>query len=133
MAKRSRSRSSSKARRVTSSNANRRLPSLSNSPRQLDLEAYLNEIDDRRTFHPAGPARNAVSFHSSTHTLVIPPTTQHPTRSVDVPAGVAFQAPHDVLICVRRKQRKEVLHATKKAGKSGQKRPRRNYYSEILC
>ena len=37
------------------------------------------------------------------------------------------------LICARRAQRKEILHALKHTGKSGQKRPTRNKYRNINC
>lgn len=122
-----------KGRRVTSpANANRRLPTLSPS-RQWDLEDYLISVEDRRTSHPDGPARAPRSTRSTHVNYAI---ASHPSRSSnpwDVPTGVAFEDPSRVLICVRRKQRKEVLHALGKAGKVGQRRPRRNHYSEIHC
>lgn len=48
---------------------------------------------------------------------------------------VGFQHPWQVMICIRRKQRKEVLHAFKKTGSGGgkQRRPRRNFWSEVRC
>jgi len=48
---------------------------------------------------------------------------------------VGFQHPWQVIICVRRKRRREVMFAIGKAG-SGQKRqrrPRRNEWSEVRC
>lgn len=96
----------------------------------------LAEIEDRRTFHPRGAARNARSFRVSHHSLVprSPSPYQRPTRSQLVAQGIAFRAPRDVLVCVRRKRRKEVIHAIGKAG-SGVKRaqPRRSYYSDVVC
>jgi len=49
------------------------------------------------------------------------------------PSAVAFKAPSRVLLCVRRQQRKEVMHAYSFAGKSGQRSPRRNQWSHIRC
>jgi len=48
---------------------------------------------------------------------------------------IGFQYPWQVMICVRRKRRKEVLHALKKTGGRGapHKKPRRNYWSEVRC
>lgn len=45
----------------------------------------------------------------------------------------SFSSPSRVIICIRRKIRKEVLHALKKSGKSGQRNPRRTAYSNIRC
>lgn len=46
---------------------------------------------------------------------------------------VGFDQPKTVIRCIRRKQRKEVLHALKVAGRGGLKHPRRNVYSSISC
>lgn len=137
MAKR---RKSTRARRDTRSIANRRLPSPVSSPRsiiypaQTDLIDYLRETEDRRTYHPEGPSRPARSRFQSFHRLQTPShdPLSNPWDS-GIPTGVAFQSPEKVLVCVRRKQRKEVLHAIKKAGKRGQKAPRRSAYSDIIC
>lgn len=95
-------------------------------PTQLNLF----EIEDRRTYHPKAEKRAARSFTRAQHQLVVAPSTP----KVAYPsAQVAFQAPDNVLVCVRRQRRKEVLHALQKAGKRGQKRPRRSYYSSIKC
>lgn len=124
--------SKSKGRRgITQTTANQRLPTLSPS-RQWDLEDYLLSIEDRRTSHPDGPVRaprSTQAFHVSYKTA---PAGRN-SNPWDVPSGIQFEDPSRVLICVRRKQRKEVLHALKKTGKRGQKRPRRGYYSEIHC
>lgn len=46
---------------------------------------------------------------------------------------IAFQTPLKTLICIRRKIRKQVMFAKKKAGRSGQKRPHYNEFSSISC
>lgn len=48
---------------------------------------------------------------------------------------VGFQHPWQVMICIRRKRRKEVIFAKGKAGsgKRKQKRPHRNFWSEVRC
>lgn len=48
---------------------------------------------------------------------------------------VGWQHPWQVMICVRRQRRKEVLHAMKKTGGRGgrMKKPRRNFWSEVRC
>lgn len=46
---------------------------------------------------------------------------------------LAFNVPKRLELCIRRAIRKQVIHAKKKAGKVGQKRPNRNFWSAISC
>lgn len=41
--------------------------------------------------------------------------------------------PEETVVCVRRSQRREVLHALRKTGKAGQKSPKYNRQSKIHC
>lgn len=101
-------------------------------PSQLEM-FDLPALEDRRTFHPEGPARPARSPRRPRHRLSVPKKYQYSLKKSYVPHEVGFQDPQKVLVCVRRKRRREVLHALRKAGKRGQKRPRRNFYSSISC
>lgn len=59
-----------------------------------------------------------------------------PSRSnkSNLPSRVQFQSAKHVWICVKRKTRKEVMHALKKTGYGRKKRqPRRNMYSDVAC
>jgi len=49
-----------------------------------------------------------------------------------LPAQVAFEGPARLPLCIRRKQRKEVILAKGKGG-AGHRRPRLNQYSQIRC
>lgn len=99
--------------------------------RSLPLTVY----EDRRLFHP-DPLPAARSFNRRVARIV-----EHP-RNVNVPSRLSgrsfstrfsFDVPADVLVCVRRKIRKEVIHAIGKSGKAGQRPPRRNQWSDIHC
>lgn len=139
-----------RSRRDNNPISNRRLPAynyvsfnpVSRDPRQLALFNY----EDRRTWHPEGAMRPARSFNSSRHRLrlINSPVTKiqngRPNgrygykQNFNQPSHrIGFEAPEKTLICVRRKIRAEVLHAKKKAGKTGQKKPKFNYYSKIAC
>lgn len=84
----------------------------------------LTEIEDRRTFHPEGEARSARSLSgAANHRLMAP--LHHASFQI------GFEKPKQVLVCVRRKTRREVLFAKKKG--NGGARKRRNYYSGIKC
>lgn len=104
----------------------------------------LTEIEDRRLYYPdpvlepppRSPGRSRIP-------IIDQPPNRNPTsvpyrsvyRSNFAPAvHQSFQHPMTVAICVRRNQRKQVLHALKKVGRGGSKaRPRRNAFSNIRC
>lgn len=48
-------------------------------------------------------------------------------------AVIAFSAPGETLVCVRRARRKEVLFAKKKTGKRGQRKARWSIWSKTKC
>nr|QJB20468.1 MAG: hypothetical protein [Microvirus sp.] len=106
---------------------------------QMDLplllpSAPLTTVEDRRTFHPDGEQRNARSFRRSYHLLTQPQAPSVLAQRPHMPVGVAFDNPRDVLVCVRRKTRRQVIHALGKAGKGvARKAPRRNHYSDVKC
>lgn len=141
--------------RGTSDTANRRLPlspPYSLSPydysRQLsfDFKSALRALEDRRTYHPEGDFRPAQTFRSPRYRIVVADRPRMSRRPKDplrlsrslyrgTKATLAFEAPQEVAICIRRQRRKEVLHAKQKTGrgKGKQRRPRRNAYSKISC
>jgi len=129
MSKKSRSRRGITQHKITT--ANHRLPTTS-PLNSWSMSDYNMTLEDRRTYHPDGPVRSPRSITSSYPTYIAAPKPRNDPWAA-TPPGIAFDAPNDVLICVRRKQRKEVLHALKKTGKTGQKRPHRNPYSNVHC
>lgn len=86
----------------------------------------LQLIEDRRQFHPEGVLRPARTLYerSASRNVVAPAKKFSPAISFAVPAKVA--------LCVRRKQRREVLFATGKGG-GRHKRPRKNLFSNVRC
>lgn len=92
----------------------------------------LRVIEDRRTFHPdfvprtfsRSPAKIQVRNAPRNQKIQTPPTPR---------PHYSFNAPDRVLVCVRRQRRKEVLFAKRHAGKSGQRKPRFNQFSNISC
>lgn len=98
----------------------------------------LSDIEDRRTYHPDGPSRPARSLDRPTHTLVLPVHPKNVNKSraglSALPKTVQFQAPKKVLVCIRRNQRKQVLHALKLTGKGSKaRRHRKTEYTSIRC
>lgn len=106
----------------------------------------LKALEDRRTFSPDGFRSPAKSFttprHRLTESITYPKSlqrktlryTKYPTYSPVISTRrIAFENPEDVAICVRRKTRREVLHALKKTGSRGQKPKRFSWYSSVSC
>lgn len=91
-------------------------------PRRRALEP------DQRRFHPA-PKRLrpiAPNYRYASQTVI------RGARNLQTRAPLGVRIPNYIAICIRRKVRKEVLHAKRKAGK-GHKQPRRNEWSSIKC
>ena len=129
-------------RRVTSVNSNDLSLPFSLSPSRSIVEPFsspLTEVEDRRNWNPDGILSPARSISKPRHRLKVADRKYNNDvfsnlRNVSQTKGViTFQAPQKVAICIRRKIRKEVLFATNKGGKVGQRRPKRNSYSSISC
>lgn len=103
----------------------------------------LRLYEDRRLWHPEGRYAPARSFSRSRHRLreVAPSRVSEARRSRSVSNmsslpvhRIGFERPERVLICVRRKMRREVLFARRKTGRGvKRRRPRFNWYSKISC
>nr|QJB20588.1 MAG: hypothetical protein [Microvirus sp.] len=92
-------------------------------PNKIDY----TEVEDARRYSPT--PRRPVSIPKSITGSPAP----YNYKSLD-PIRVAFEQPEKVLLCVRRKMRKEVLHAlklTRRKGKGGSYR--RTPLSDIHC
>lgn len=56
-----------------------------------------------------------------------------PTQVSTIPSGVSVSRPEVLAVCVRRKERREVLFAFKKNGRGGAKKRRYNEWSKVHC
>lgn len=106
----------------------------------------LKLFEDRRTFHPEGDLRPAGVLRGPRSRFVVKNVLKRlVNRDIRGPYGiklahvnvvpwnVGFERPKDVLICVRRKIRREVLHALHIAGRSGLGSPHYNEFSKVRC
>lgn len=102
------------------------------SPSQ-SLFGNLYEVSDMRAFDFDQDTRPAKLFNGLDASVG---ATHTPTKNKGlskVPYQIAFSAPAETLVCVRRSRRKQVLFAKRKTGKGGQRRPRRNKWSDVKC
>jgi len=92
------------------------------------LIALLGEpprTPDRRSYRPDAPSAPPVSTVRSAARVVSRGPHFH---------SLSFAQPRQVTICLRRKVRKEVMHALNHAGKGGrQRKRRRNFWSDVSC
>lgn len=111
------------------------------------VSTLLSDVEDLRLYHP-DPERGAVTFGGryasvTVHNRPVVARSQRLQRwgfnrglpvGLQVPVGVQFAHAFNVLTCVRRKVRREVLHARKKTGRGVKRRqPRRTWRSAIWC
>lgn len=130
MSKKTRSRSP-RHRRTTLRSANHRLP----MPSFPDIPLRLSEIADFRSLRSVLPPTPFTTTRKVARLVPTTRTVSHKkARAAKTPfSAVAFEQPHNTLVCIRRSRRKEILHALKKTGRKGQKRPRRSAFSDIHC
>lgn len=113
---------------------------------ETDRLRSLARVEDRRRFHPEGvfqPARDrrsrsarvaALSLSSSHQSFMSPflESGSLPTRIKSVSRQLPSPA-RSVIVCVRRKQRREVLFARGIGGKKVSRRRRRTALSNVFC
>lgn len=98
----------------------------------LVTRTHVLRVEDRRHWSPVPRSwRPAGATSRDARRLVL---RDVPNKPGLLPHQVSFRVPDKVAICVRRKVRKEVMFATKKAGRGGAKaRHRRNAWSDVKC
>lgn len=93
----------------------------------------LSLIEDLRQWHPEQSTRPIRTFSGQPARLkVFSGPTRSGTRPL-VPYSITFRNPQKTVVCVRRTQRKQVLHALGVAGRKGLKPRRRIWSSAISC
>lgn len=93
----------------------------------------LRQVEDRRAYDPSGQFRAARKRSGAQATIKL----RQPQRSKAIRPSypsfqIGFSQPKSVIICIRRKIRKEVLIAKKRPRGRGVK-ARRNFWSDIQC
>lgn len=92
----------------------------------------LSLLQDNRTWHPAGSFRPAVSIGGRSALRHVVKSKPNALRN-DISARIGYAVPDKVVKCIRRKQRKEVLHAKGVAGTRVSRRRRRDRWSDVDC
>lgn len=95
----------------------------------------LRTFEDNRVFHPAGPLRPAVSLRSRLDARIVYRKRMLERSNANVVSHmVGFAVPEVVVKCIRRKQRREVIHAKKLTGKGASASFRRfTDWSKVYC
>lgn len=144
---RKRRRTPTNGHRVTSANASDYLTDPSEVRQRSLIDLVINtapairspliEVEDRRNWHPQVTNLMDAPVRSSRRARV-PLQLAKPLKRWGKPhrfnfSRLQFSSPKQVLVCVRRKVRKEVLHALKKSGRGGNRRRRYNSLSQVRC
>lgn len=96
---------------------------------------YLTLFEDRRRFHPDGRFFSpAASFQTKRQSLEVYVGKPSKMTASSPPRFIQYGDSKNVLTCVRRRIRREVIHALKKNGKGvSRKKPRITWRSKIVC
>lgn len=110
------------------------------SPLRVTIPLAAPVFGDRRTFTPDRQARPIFSLPRTLRDIRNPArivARQNPAKRQlsQTKAVLTFADPRRIPLCIRRKVRKQVLHAFKKTGKGSarHRRPRFNEWSSISC
>lgn len=93
----------------------------------------LTVLEDRRQFHPMRAWRPAFSIPRAAARLVAKEPRNARRFGAQTRAVIAFANPRRVLVCLRRKARREVLLALGQGGGRKGRKPRRTEYSDVRC
>lgn len=98
----------------------------------------LRRVEDRRTFYPSRirPVRMLQRRQARITLAAVPKrAARHLARGrrLKAPTGLFFSHPRSVLVCVRRKVRREVILASGKGGRRRRRRARFNENSFVRC
>lgn len=91
----------------------------------------LRLVEDRRTWHPEDFDRPTLTLDGLDAPAVVSPSD--PVRPGALPSTLSFADPRATVVCVRRRQRREVLFALNKMrrGRGGSRR--RDWRSQVRC
>lgn len=120
-------------RRTTDRNSSHRVEVGWPSVPVIKVRSALQMLEDRRLFHPDGEFRTPRSFFMRPRLVVRNANLKQARSKFSVPSAIGFDVPKRVSICVRRKERREVLHAKKLTRKGSRGGKRRNFWSNIHC
>lgn len=102
--------------------------------RPVRVRTALQLIEDRRVFHPEGAFRPPLSISIPRKSrLVVRKAHFAKSRISTMPSTLGFRVPKRVALCVRRKERREVIHAKRLTRRGAGSKKRRNYWSAISC
>ncbi|MBX2833765.1 MAG: hypothetical protein KTR28_02215 [Micavibrio sp.] len=127
--RRNKTKSTHRSTRVTAANSKPRL----RSSKPMQALKLLNNLpaQDARRYSPQPITPRTT--RNTTASITIAKKPSQSLYSKKTTSRKTFVAPQHVITCVRRKIRNEVMHALNHSGKSGQKQPRRNQFSNISC
>lgn len=97
------------------------------------VSPVLALLEDRRLYHPERDFRPARSFFTGPRLVVRNANIWQKRNRFAVPSAVGFSVPRDVAICIRRKARREVIHAKRLTARGAGGSKRRNWFSDIHC
>lgn len=94
------------------------------------LPSLIKSLEDRRVYHPERYYRPARALSKLAGSVKLKRVAGNRQR-LFAPDVLRFAIPEKVAVCVRRKERREVIFALKRFGRGGARR--RSYFSDVSC
>lgn len=118
-------------------------PPVPRTVRQYLPENFYSEVEDNRRWHPEPPARGKTVSGGRPRIVVKRGPNGRPLKSKflkpsaavsSVTSRLGYAVPRNIISCIRRAMRREIIFAFKKQKKgAGARRRRRNEKSNIDC
>lgn len=96
-------------------------------------EPVTLSLEDRRIYNPMRELAPPRAYPRDAARITVKSSPARSQRYDTLSARVGFAVPERVAMCVRRKQRREVIHALRKNGSGGSRRRRRTIWSDVDC
>lgn len=100
---------------------------------KLSKTLTLLPQSDLRVYHPQRPLFRPLAATRRSVTQIEAKQYQATRLNRQTKATLVFNGPESIPLCVRRRRRKQVLHAKGVAGSKNLKKPHRNFWSAISC
>lgn len=101
--------------------------------RPVRIQTPLQQVEDRRRWHPERKLAPAGTFSRRDQRRIVEKSRSNPYNDPFPSWRIGFEVPKKVAVCVRRKTRREVIHALGKTGAGARARRRKNQFTDVRC
>lgn len=97
------------------------------------VQTTLQQVEDRRRWHPLRKLAPAGTLSRRDQRRLVEKSRPNPFNDPFPSFRIGFEVPKKVAVCVRRKTRREVIHALGKTGSGAKARRRKSEFTNVRC